>query len=52
MLDITCESSACRTVVADMYLKSLTKLGFQLLINICVRLFFQWRLDYNALKCR
>ena len=34
-----------------MLLQSLTKVGLQMLINICVRYFHRWRLDYNVLKC-
>ena len=41
----------CPTVADDMLLQSLTKAGLQKLINICVRYFHRWRLDYNVLKC-
>ena len=41
----------CPTVADDMLLQSLSKVGLELLINICVRYFHQWRLDYNPLKC-
>ena len=42
---------ACPSVADDMLLKSLTKNGLQMLINICVIYFKKWRLDYNILKC-
>ena len=41
----------CPTVADDMLLQSLTKVGHQLPINICVSYFHRWRLDYNVLKC-
>ena len=41
----------CPTVADDMFVQSLTKLGLQMLINICVRYFHLWCLDYNSLKC-
>ena len=41
----------CPTVADDMLLQSLSNVGLELLINICVRYFHQWRLDYNPLKC-
>lgn len=41
----------CPTVADDMLLQSLTKLGLQVLIDICVRYFQIWRLEYNVLKC-
>ena len=41
----------CPTVADDMLLQALTKFGLQVLISICVRYFYMWRLEHNALKC-
>lgn len=41
----------CPTVVDDMLLQSLTKLGLQALIDISAIYFHLWRLEYNVLKC-
>ena len=41
----------CPTVADDMLLQSLTKFGLQALIDICVRYFYRWRLEYNVMKC-
>ena len=50
-LSINGINHTCPTVAEDMLLQSLTKVGLQMLINICVRYFHRWRLDYNVLKC-
>ncbi|MEW8547363.1 MAG: reverse transcriptase family protein, partial [Candidatus Thiodiazotropha sp.] len=61
LLDMLCASDkgysicginvCCPTVADDMLLQSLTKFGLQALIDICVRYFHTWRLEYNVLKC-
>ena len=39
------------TEADDMLLQLLTKLGLQVLTDICVRYFHIWRLEYIVLKC-
>ena len=41
----------CPTVADDMLLQALTKFGLQALIDICVRYFYRWRLEYDVMKC-